>query len=82
MLLPEYQFGIWAITTYRMTTYMKDQYGYIWMSVHNNTTAYRRQIDKFKIDNLENYQHSIHSVEARVNLKKKISKDRRTKFNF
>ena len=61
---------------------MKDQYGYIWESVHTNTTAYRRQIDKFKIDNLENYQHLIHSVEARANLKKKISKDRRNKFNL
>ena len=59
--------------------YVKDQHGYVWAR-EAGSGAYRRLFDKFRIEDLETYQHSIHSVEARKNLKKtrRSDRDRRT----
>ena len=58
-----------------MSEYVKDQHGYVWTRA-GGSCAYRRVFDKFRIEDLETYQHSIHSVEARKNLKKTRQKDR------
>ncbi len=52
-----------------MTEFVTDKYGCVWRR-SGGVTAYRRVCDKFRISDLESYQHSIHSVEARKNLKK------------
>jgi len=57
---------------------MKDQHGETWKE-DGCKNAYRRCSDKFRINNLENYNHTLHSVAARRSLKKNISKDRNAK---
>jgi len=52
-----------------MSQYVKDQHGYVWARA-GGETAYKRMYDKFRIEDLETYEHFIHSVEARKNLKK------------
>lgn len=57
---------------------MKDQHGETWKQ-DGIEGAYRRCSDKFRITNLDNYNHSIHSVTARRYLKKNINKERSNK---
>ena len=61
-----------------MTEFVKDKYGYVWTRA-GGSCAYRRVFDKFRIEDLESYQHSIHSVEARKNLKKTRQMERTMK---
>jgi len=61
-----------------MVTYLKDQHGETWKQ-DRYEGAYRRCSDKFAINNLDNYNHAVHSVTARRFLKKNIKKDRDAK---
>lgn len=61
-----------------MVTYLKDQHGETWKQ-DGCEGAYRRCSDKFRIDDLDTYNHTLHSVAARRSLKKNINKDRKAK---
>lgn len=61
-----------------MKEFVTDKYGCVWRR-SGGVAAYRRVCDKFRISDLSEYNHSIHSVEARGNVKKLRNRDRTIK---
>jgi hypothetical protein len=61
-----------------MVHYIKDIHGYMWKS-DGEEGAYRRIEDNFRLSNIDDYTHSLHSVSARSNWKKNRSMDRSKK---
>lgn len=61
-----------------MVNYIKDIHGYMWKS-DGEERAYRRVEDKFRLSDINEYTHSLHSVSARANWKKNRNMGRLTK---